>query len=124
MSNKTDRQIRRTAGILFLLFWALIFAFGITGGIFRLRSPIEDHWQLWCRNWPDLALFFLFGSGFLVVGFTFILFPQKTFRILMQREADDISQSWGLIIGGLFIILPGISILSGLFMDWVTYCYP
>lgn len=126
MTSDTDRQTRRVVGTVFVSFWILVIILGVVSNVVKLHSPIpiENYWERWCHNWTGLATDFLFGSGFLIVGLSFILFSKKMFRVLMQKEADDISQSWGLIIGGLFIILPGIAIRSNLIMDWVTYCYP
>ena len=120
---KAGSEMKKIVRFL-VLYWSLVFAFGVASGFVKLNSPIplENYWQRWCHNWPGLGTDFLFGSFFLIVGFSFIIFPKKMVKALMRRNEKDEIELWGLVVGGFFIILPGIQILSSLFSDWITYC--
>lgn len=122
MSTEAIKQTRRIIIILFVLYWVLLLSLTVAGNIIKIRGPIENFWQLWCHNWPERAGDLLFGGGFLMVGFAIIFFPKRVIQVLMQDE-DGIPY-WKLLLFGVAIIWPGIKTVSGLFVDWVTYCYP
>ena len=125
MTNQIDQQTRRGIEKFFVSYLVLIFILGFAGNLFKLRSsiPIKNFWQRWCHNIPELAASFLFGSGFLIVGLTFIFFPKIIMQVLFQIEKEHIStEFWTITIAGLFIVWPGIDILSDLFRNILMQC--
>ncbi|MCP4141683.1 MAG: hypothetical protein GY755_15660 [Chloroflexi bacterium] len=128
MTNEMTKQIRRKIKIFFILFFVLLFILGLASNLYKaLADPVEDYRQIWCHDWAGLAGGVLFGSGFLVAGLSFIVFPRKTMRVLGKGEDNSDNHSIrGFIAGGLIIGTPitwfGIDILSSMLGPWITYC--
>lgn len=106
------------------IFLILLFILARASNRYIQLHITEKHWKIWCHDRAGLAATFLLGSVFLTVGLACIFFPQKVMRILHGNEGEYDVQSWTVMASGLVFLWPGIDIVSGLFKDWLTYCYP